>query len=643
MPQTLLLGYGPNPACASHAHGTLGDRLRRMLQTKSTRCLTSLRILLFAVLPVALAFQRVAAQTDTNSSKVLVAAKDDIRIENLKELNSRGDDATSFISPVDGSLYFNSSRENGKNILYVAKRLPASDRNDHSSHWGTPEKFCELPEKQNISSLSVAGDGVTAVVGVCNRHDAILQSCDIYQAELSDGKLDHFTPLGKPINTEWWEGQPSISQDGQLLFFASDRKGGHGGIDIYMCTRSAEGTWSEPVNLSFNTSGNEVSPFISRDNQTLYFAANHMPGGMGGYDIYVTRRTGENQWTEPKNLGPSVNSKGDELFFYLPPNEDAVYFSSDREGGQGYFDLYRAYVQPQPPKPKYVTLTGRILDAETNQPITSKPEINITFSNNNQAITNEASGTSYSVKVLAGSLVHVAAGAENYVSNAIEIQAPPNDDQPVVTQDISLTPSHARVYGHVTNSYSGAPLKATVTLEQLAGGLPPVKTETDPTTGAYSFNVNPLITYKISTTVQDFEPYEDRIDVPAAREKLLSIQKEIRLTPVAVQGFVVYFDVDKYDIKSEELNKFPDFIRQVKANPRVRFEINGHTDSTGSIEYNIKLSERRAKSVEDYLLGQGVPREQIAIVQGFGKSHPLDPNDLAKNRRVEVRIVGRKD
>ncbi len=618
----------------------LGRRASKVLSVRPFRIFKFIAFLLAAVAAWAPLYAQSAS--DTSTSKVLTAAKDDLRTEELKTINSKGDDATAFISPADGSIYFTSSRS-GKQVLYVSKRLPAESASDHASHWSEPQVFAELPAKENISSLSVAGDGVTAVVGVCNRPDAILQSCDIYQGELIDGTLSHLVPLGKPINTEWWEGQPCISQDGQLLFFASDRKGGHGGIDIYMCTRTAEGTWSDPVNVSFNTGGDEMSPYIARDNQTLYFASNRGPGAQGGYDIYVTRRTGENEWTEPKNLGAAVNSKYDELFFYVPPSEDAVYFSSDRPGGEGSFDLYREYVQPAPPKPKYVTLTGRILDAETSQPITSTPEIAIAFSNGGESIPNESSGKEYSVKVLAGSLVHITVGAQNYVSNALEIQAPGSDAQPVLTQDISLTPSHARIYGHVINSYNKQPLKATVTLEQLAGGAAPVTVQTDPQTGAYSFNVNPLISYRISTTVPDYQPYEDKIDVPAAREKLISIEKEIRLTPEAVKGFMVFFDVDKYDITPEERAKFPDFIRQVKENPEVRFEINGHTDSTGSEAHNMELSQNRAKAVADYLLSQGVPKEQIALVQGFGKSQPLDPNNLAKNRRVEVQIVGRKD
>jgi outer membrane protein OmpA-like peptidoglycan-associated protein len=580
--------------------------------------------------------------TDTSASKILDAARDAIRVENLSDLNSKEDDATCFIAPTDGSIYFTRTRE-GKQVLYVAKRLPGENTADRASHWSPPEVFDELPGKQNISSLSIANDGVTAVAGVCNRPDALFETCDIYQTELIDGKLGTLTPLGKPVNSEWWEGQPSISQDGQLLFFASDRKGGRGGTDIYMCSKTPEGSWSEPINLSFNTGGNELSPFISRDNQTLYFASDNMPGGLGGYDIYMTRRTGENEWTEPKNLGPSVNSKRDDLFFYIPPKEDAVYLSSNREGGMGNFDLYRIYVQPMPPKAQYVTLTGRILDAETNQPITTKPEIAISFSGNSQPIPNEATGAAYSVKVLAGSLVHIGAGAENFVSNSLEVQAPSTDAQPVITQDILLTPSHARIYGKVVDAFTNKPLSAKVMLEQLAGGAAPLSVQTDAATGEFTFNVNPLITYKLSTNVQDFDPYSQNVEVPAAREKLLSIKHDIYLNPVAIKEVVVFFDFDKSDLNPEELPKFGDFVRQVKENPHIRFEINGHTDSTGSIVYNQALSERRAKSVEDFLVGQEVPRDQIAVVQGFGKSHPLDPNDPSKNRRVEVRIVAKQD
>jgi outer membrane protein OmpA-like peptidoglycan-associated protein len=586
--------------------------------------------------------QRSSSRSDTNASKVLNARQDDIHIENLGDLNSSGDEATPFIGP-DGSMYFTSSRAGGsKNVIYVAKRVPSAS-GDLTSHWSEPEKFIELPGKQNISSLSIGGDGVTAVVGICNRPGSILESCDIYQGEFSNGTLENIVSLGKSINSEWWDAQPCISQDGQLLFFASDRKGGHGGIDIYMCSKSPEGKWSDPVNLNFNTSGDELSPFISRDNQTLYFAANHMPGGMGGFDIYITKRIGENEWTEPKNLGPAVNSKSDDLFFYVPNNEDAVYFASNRSGGKGGYDLYRVYVKPAPPKPKYVTLTGRLLDAETGQPITTRPEIEITKGNSSEILTNTASGPSYSVQVLAGTLVHIKAGAEAYVTNTMEVQSPPTNEPPVMTQDISLAPSHARIFGHVTNVFSHQPLHTTVRLVEMNGSSPTMSAETNPATGAYSFNINPLDSFKIYTSVLNYEPDSSVVKIPAAREKMIEVQKEIRLTPSAIETVMIFFDFDKSDLKPEEVPKFAHFIEQVKENPYVRIEVNGHTDSVGSVDYNVKLSERRAISVEDYLLSQDVPRDQLAVVKGFGKSEPLDPNDPSKNRRVEVRIVGKRD
>jgi outer membrane protein OmpA-like peptidoglycan-associated protein len=587
---------------------------------------------------------RCAAQTD-GASTVLQAQTDEVRIENLKDLNSKGDEGTPFISPTDGSIYFSSNRA-GKFSIYVAKRQPASASQDKASHWADPALFAELPEKQNLSSLSVAGDGVTSVVGICNRPDGILGTCDLYQSEYSPTALGSFASLGHGVNTEWWDGQPCISQDGQLLFFASDRKGGRGGSDIYMSSRSAEGKWSDPIDLSFNTGGNEMSPFISKDNQTLYFAANHLPGGLGGYDIYVSRRIGQNEWTAPKNLGATVNSKSDEMFFYVPPNEDAVYFCSDRDGGTGWFDIYRLYVQPAPPKPKYATLTGRILDAETGQPIGTKAEVAINLARDNSELTNSGAENEYKTEVLAGSLIRVKVAADAYVSNTLEIQAPAEPGSS--TQDIKLTPAHARVSGHVTNVFSKNAVRATVVLVDSSDATAQLTTESDPRTGAYSFNISALKRYHISAMAPDYEAYNSSVDAPRSRETtLIQIEKEIRMTPSTIDNVMIFFDFNKSDLKPEEQPKFARFIQQVKENPYVRIEVNGHTDDVGSTEYNEKLSERRAITVEDYLLSRGVPRDQLAVVKGFGKSAPLDPGTTdearAKNRRVEVRIVGKQD
>lgn len=617
----------------------------RMSTRPSIRSIRHLRLAAFAI-ALCLNFARSAAAQPDTSSRIVAAPKDVLHVEDLKELNMKGDNAACFLGP-DGSIYY-ASTASGKFELYSAKRI-VPEGLDRASHWSQPQKFFELPGKQNVNSLAIAADGRTAVVGICNRPDGIFQTCDLYNAQIVDGKVENIEHLGDQINTEWWDAQPTISRDGNTMYFASDRKHGKGGSDIYMSARGADGKWGSPVNLSFNTGGNEISPFLSADDKTLYFASDHMAGGMGGFDIYMTRRTGDNEWTEPKNMGPTVNSKYDEMFFYVPPTGDELFVTSDREGA---YRLFRIYVQPPPPRPKFALLTGRLIDAETHQPITMQPEITITAGG--EKVANGASGAAYTVRIPAGGLVHVDVAADAYVSNSLDWKAPDakdrsyNESDPTITKDIVLTPSHARVIGHVTNAISHQPLAAKVTLERLAGDMPAVTVESDARTGAFLFNVNPLITYKISAIADNFESYPTsqepvKIDIPAAREQMITVEKEIRMTPSNIEHVLLFFDFNMFNLKPEEASKLGKFIEQVKINPSVRIEANGYTDSVGTQEKNLVLSTKRAKTVVDYLINQGVPKDQVVAVQGFGKSAPLDPADPAKNRRVEVRIVGKQD
>jgi outer membrane protein OmpA-like peptidoglycan-associated protein len=581
-------------------------------------------------------------QSDTAKHKVLQTNAADVHTDNIRELNSSENDATPIITADESTIYFTSYRDGGKPAVFVSHRTS-------KTAWGAPTKFAELPGKESISSFTMTGDGQHAFFGCCNRSDGILGSCDIYEADILDGKLGNISTLGKTINTEWWDAQPCVSQDGQLLFFSSDRKHGQGGSDIYMSAKNPSGGWSEPVDLSFNTSGNEMSPMISSDNQTLYFAADNLPGGFGGYDIYVTHRTGQNSWSVPQNLGPAVNSKQDEMFFAIPPGEDAIYLASDRDGGLGKFDIYRITPNIVAPPPAIITLKGSVLDAETGQRVKTQPEIEITLSATSEAMTNGGSGADYTAVVPLGKLVKIRAGAEGYVSGSIEAQTPSTRDPNGFVQDIKLTPSRARIDGHVTNVFSHKPLQTRVKLEEMEEGSPiPKNTYTAQTdaNGAFSFNINPLTTYRISTTVESYDPYSTTFAVPASRETMLKVDKEIRLQPAAIDAVLVNFDFNKSDVKKDEFSKLERFIQQVKENSYVRIEVNGHTDDVGTQEYNEKLSERRAVTVEDYLLSRGVPRDQLAVVKGFGKANPIDTANTdaarAKNRRVEVRIVGKQ-
>jgi outer membrane protein OmpA-like peptidoglycan-associated protein len=578
--------------------------------------------------------------TDTTGS-FLRSGRANTHVDNVTELNSPYDDAATIITSDENSIYFTSYRDGNKMALYVAHRTS-------KTAWGTPEKFLDLPAKESIGGISISGDGQHAVMSCCNRPDAILESCDLYEGDIADGKLTNIHSLGRSINSEWWEGQTSLSQDGQLLFFASDRKHGHGGLDIYMCAKTASGTWGEPVDLDFNSSGNDCSPTISSDNETLYFASDGLPGSLGGYDIYVTHRTGPNSWTTPKNLGPAVNSKKDDMFFTIPQGEDAVYLTSNREGGQGGFDIYRVSPNPVKPLPKIIALRGSVLDAETNQLVKSTPDVQISLSSSGEVFQNTGQAAQYGAVVPLSGLIKIKASAEGYVAGSIEVQAPASRDTNGFVQDIKLTPAHARIDGHVSNAFSHKPLETKVLLEELAADQSVKSTSSydTKTDGAYSFTLTPGTKYRLSTTIKDYDPYTVTVDVPVTQEAVQRLVKEIYMTPSDIKAVMVFFEFNKSDLRKEEEPKLSHFIEQVKENPNVKIEVYGHTDSVGTQEHNQKLSEDRAGAVQDYLLSQGVPQDQLAVVRGFGMNEPIasnaTPEGAAKNRRVEVRIVGKQ-
>jgi outer membrane protein OmpA-like peptidoglycan-associated protein len=586
--------------------------------------------------------QRAAAQPDV-SGRVLERGLSDTHIDNLTNLNSPADEATPFISPDEGTLYFTSYRNTGKATIYKSTRKSLTE-------WNDPVLFLELPGKENISSLTLTGDGKKGILSCCNRPDGIDQTCDIYECDIIGGEIRNIRSLGETVNSRWWDSQPCISDDGSLLFFTSDRKGGAGGYDIYMCSRNADGSWSSPTLLSFCTSGNELSPKISKDNQTLYFASDDISGGAGGYDIYVVYRTGDNQWTQPKNLGASVNSRWNELFFAIPPNEDALYVASDRPGGVGSFDLYRIAPNPAKPKPKFIAFHGKTLDAETGGAVRTQPDVKITTADN-ESLDNTGNAREYQAMAPIGKIVRVNAGADGYVNGKIEVMAPSVFSEEGFSEDIKLIPAKVKIYGHVTNVFTRKPIAATVILEELDASnnvIGSQKVNADPNKGGseFEFDAKVFSKYRIGADVADYEPYRSAVEIPLKREALIRVEKELRLQPSAIDAVMLFFDYDKSDLKDKERPKMDRFIEQVKENPYVRIEVNGHTDDRGSDEYNEKLSARRALTVEEYLLSRGVPRDQLAIVKGFGKSAPLEQGTTeearAKNRRVEVRIVGKQ-
>ena len=218
----------------------------------------------------------------------------------------------------------------------------------------------------NEGAHCISPDGRYFFFTGCERKEGF-GSCDLYFSERQGNKWSAPINLGQGINSEKWDAQPTISADGQTLIFVSSRTGGKGQADLWMSKKTLNGQWQIPVNIgdSVNTEFDENGPFLHPDGETLYFTSSGHPG-MGGKDIFFSKKKPDGNWSKPVNIGYPINTKADEIHMVVSADGKKGYFSSDREGGFGkrdlyYFDLYEA-AQPLP----VTFLKGKIRDKKTS-------------------------------------------------------------------------------------------------------------------------------------------------------------------------------------------------------------------------------------------------------------------------------------
>lgn len=500
-------------------------------------------------------------------------------VENLGEnVNSPWDDYAPAVT-ASGTLFFTSRRPTPKGLNFGDDVYRV---NHIGRDWEKPVYLSEMINTQESQgAISVSPDGRTIYLALCSEPDGFGR-CDIYVAEWNEkgtewskvrnvnnpeGKdlrmtkiVDDFTQ----INTSYWESQPSISPDGRTLYFVSDRPGGYGGTDVWLTRKRDDGSWGPPLNLGpdVNTKGDERTPSIAFDNRTLYYASDGFPDGerskaAGGFDLYVTRFQGS-RWSRPMNLGYPINSKDDDVFVTSTLSGDTLYFASNRPGGYGGFDVYMLLEPPFPPD-AVILITGVITDVETGQPLASTP------------ITIEDFGT--------GEII--------------------NKFQSLESGQYQFIIPAGKVY-RISGEQKGYIFKSEV------------------------FEVPELTTYRRLTKNIALEPIPPVISVPPKT------------------NLTVLFDFDKAELRPESKPELDRAMRFILQNPGRKFEISAHTDALGTDEYNLDLSERRASTVRKYLVDQGVPPE-IIIAKGYGEMQPIDDNSTPqgrqRNRRVELTVI----
>lgn len=267
--------------------------------------------------------------TACNAAKELMANPIQIKPVNMgKQINDDNPNIYPVVSGNDSVLVFVSQLKFYDAVLFSKRKS--------NGEWGAPVNIIpQLGVDNKCYPTSLSFDG--RVLYLYRNQDF---GGDIYVSYYIDERWTPITKLNKNINTKYWESHACISKDGHTLYFTSNRPGGYGGLDIYVTKKNAKGDWGIPENLGpkINTPLNEQSPFITMDNEKLFFSSQGHTN-MGGYDIFYAARNG-NEWSDPVNIGYPINSTDDDIFFYPAYNGTAAYFSMILPQGFGKQDIY---------------------------------------------------------------------------------------------------------------------------------------------------------------------------------------------------------------------------------------------------------------------------------------------------------------
>lgn len=289
-------------------------------------------------------------------------------------------------------------------------------------------------EKFNEAGHCISADGKTIVFTGCNMPGG-LGSCDLY---ISFYRNDNWTKpenLGTPVNSSGWESQPSLSADGNVLYFSSERSGGYGLKDIWFSEKNNAGKWSVPKNINspINTTRNEGSPFIHADNQTLYFMSDGLPG-MGGSDLYFSRRVDQNHWSEPINLGYPINTLGNEGALVVNISGDKAYYTStgpktikDKDGIEDT-DIY-SFELDQSIRPQSISFFKAIVtDEDSGKPLIAGVNFTQIATNKIYHEGKTSDDGSALITIPKGDLYGIQLNAKNYIFISESIIIPDSSD-----------------------------------------------------------------------------------------------------------------------------------------------------------------------------------------------------------------------
>ncbi|QMU29363.1 OmpA family protein [Adhaeribacter radiodurans] len=419
--------------------------------------------------------------------------------------------------------------------------------------------------------------------------------------------------IASSINSEFNEGTASISGDGKTIVFSScNRPNSLGDCDLYISTRNGN-TWSKPVNLGrqVNSAAWDSQPCLSADGRTLYFSSDRGQGSKGREDIWVSKQQEDGTWSVPENLGEPINTAGSETAPFLHASGSTLYFSSNGHTGMGGADIFKT----------------TLADSAWTQPENLGYPLNTASNEASFFITPDNSKGYYSRLELEQS---------KKTASLFEFEVP-------AAWKSKETSTYTQ--GRVFDAKTKKPLGAQVQLYDLNSNAKVQQVLSDKENGTYTVVLNEGRQYGLFISTSNYLPKSISFDYTTKKD-FNPVTLDIYLDPIAKGASAVlnnlFFSTGKYQLEPKsktELNKIIDFLT---ANNQVKIEIAGHTDDVGNDTDNQVLSDKRARSVYDYLVKQGVKKERISAV-GYGETKPLHPNtseeNRQQNRRIELRVL----
>ncbi len=458
----------------------------------------------------------------------------------------------------------------------------------------------------------------------------------IFFAKLNEN--NHMSHLKEfPFNDDDYSvGHPWVSEDGKVLYFASDMPGGIGGVDLYR-SEFNRGDWSKPVNLgpSVNTMGDEFYPFLVNDS-TLYYSSNGH-GGLGGLDIFTSKLGTNNEFEFPTNLGFPLNTSSDDFSLIVDKSGRGGLFASNRPGGLGYDDIYKFEV-------KSFFLTGKVIERADSSVAVPGATVLLYDENGNkiEAATSDQHG-----------IVHFDLNFDrDYSLSASKAEYSWVDTLSYSTMtrfmggDSVYLPlwKHAlyakgKIYSNETQSVLPG---ATVTIENLTDNTR--ESVVVDSTATYFFNLEPNKRYQISSTKSGHIGRTFNLNTKNIFKG--DLVNDLLLEEIFIEKAVVQFEFDKYNLSDFAVEQLRPLLKTLKRNKASTLNIGAHADAFGTHQYNKILSDHRAGAVLNFFIANGIARSRIEAI-GFGEELLLNncsngtdcsEEEHSLNRRAEIKV-----